>query len=116
MRVTPPQDIRPEATGSSKKPDRKPPGSQLLSIERRVSGRIGLPLLPCWPPVWVSGAGAEAVVKGVHAFGLVQRWPRERCLQSRHLDFPEKTPARASEAWARPVRSEERRVGKECRS
>src|SRR5437588_9468736 len=77
--LIPPADIHPKATGSSKTPDRKPLGSLLLSIERMVSGRIGLPLLRCWPPEWVSGEEAEAVAKGVHAFGLAQRWRRELC-------------------------------------
>src|SRR6266478_2945036 len=104
MTLIPPEDIHPKATGSSKTPDRKPLGSLPLSIERRVSGRIGLSLLRCWPPGWVSGEEAEAVAIGVHAFGLAQRWRRVPCLQSRPLDFPEKTQARASGASVRLVR------------
>src|SRR5260370_34257427 len=104
MRLIPQEDIRPKATGSSKKLHRKPPGSPLLSIERKVRGRIDLLLLLCWLQEWVSGAEAEAAARGVHAFGLVQRWRRELYPQSRPLDFPGKTQARASGASVRSLR------------
>src|SRR5260370_32734646 len=101
MRLIPPEDIPPKATGSSKKPHRKPPRSLFPSIERKVSGRRGPPLPRCWLQEWVSGAGAEAVAKGAHASELVQRWPRKLIPQSRPLDSLGKTRESASEASIR---------------
>src|SRR5260370_23250587 len=103
-RLFPPKEIRPKATGSSKKRHRKPPGSPLPSIGRKASGQIGLPLLRYWLQEWVSEAGAEAVAKGAHASELVQRWRRELGPQSRPLDSPGKTRESASGASARLAR------------
>src|SRR5882762_5392984 len=104
MTLIPPEDIHPKATGSSKTPDRKPLGSLPLSIERMVSGRIGLPLLRCWPPEWVSGEEAEAVAIGVNAFGLAPRRRKQLGPQSIPLGFPVKTPRRPNEASVRHTR------------
>src|SRR5260370_36428049 len=104
MKLLPPKEIRQKAKGGQKRPHRNPPESPVRSTERKVPRRIALPLLRCWPPGWVSEAGAEAVAKGAHASELVQRWRRELCPQSKPLNSPGKTRESASGASLRPAR------------